>query len=388
LQPLRTKIENLEERVQVLTGSFSTMVMNASATPRDTFVLNRGQYDVHGEQVFAATPSVLPPLNSEERATRLDLAQWLVRPDHPLTARVAVNRIWALFFGKGLVTTSADFGSQGAWPSHPELLDWLATEFMDTQWDQKQLIRTIVSSSTYRQSSASTEEQLRLDPSNQWLGRGARFRLPAEFIRDQALAVSGLLVPRIGGPSVHPYQPPSLWKEVSHFGSTPATKQVFVQDQGEKLYRRSLYTFVKRTSPHPSMTAFDATNREMCIMERGITNTPLQALVLLNDPQFVEAARQFAAQVLIKTENASQSEIVLSAFQWITGRAPSTSEQASLIGFLDGEQARFAAHPKDALELLSVGDSDQTGDFPLDQQAATTSLCLLLLNLSEAQTRQ
>ena len=312
------------------------MVMNTATKPRETFVLSRGQYDAPTVRVSPQTPQALPALlpsavkqsgeddeesaQSSGNATRLDLARWLTDPKHPLTARVAVNRIWAMLFGTGIVATSADFGSQGEYPSHPELLDYLATNFVDSGWNQKELIREIVSSATYRQQSIATAEQRELDPKNRLLARGPRFRLPAEFIRDQALAVSGLLVPRIGGPSVHPYQPHGLWKEVSHFGSTPATKQVFVQDHGEKLYRRSLYTIVKRTSPHPAMAAFDAPNREMCTVDRGATNTPLQALVTLNDPQFAEAARVLA-ESLLQDESATDdhSRIGL-AFERIVSR--------------------------------------------------------------------
>jgi hypothetical protein len=387
LERLRVVIANLTERVDVLTNPHSTMVMNVAAKPRETFVLDRGQYDAHGEKVTSNTPRVLPALASEGKANRLDLAKWMVDPSHPLTSRVAVNRIWALFFGTGIVATTADFGSQGEWPSHPELLDWLATTFVESGWDQKELIRKIVSSAAYRQSSDASPEQRELDPRNRLVGRGPRFRLSAEAIRDQSLALSGLLVPRIGGPSVHPYQPAGLWKEVSHFGSTPATAQVFVQDKGEKLYRRSLYTFVKRTSPHPSLSAFDAPNREMCITERGITNTPLQSLVTLNDPQFAEAARVFAENLLKDTREMKDRERLHAAFERVTSRPPRNTEVDALASFLTDEQSRYRADPAAAMQVVSVGEWPVATGLDPVVQATWTQVAALLMNLSESLTR-
>ncbi len=387
LDSLRIRIANLEERIDVLTKPHPTMVMDTAPKPRETHILDRGQYDAPLEKVVSATPDVLPPLPKSEKATRLDLAHWMVAPEHPLTARVAVNRIWALFFGTGFVATSADFGSQGEWPSHPELLDWLAVGFVENDWNQKELIRMIVSSATYRQDSSATPEQLRLDPKNRLVGRGPRFRLPAEFIRDQALAVSGLLVPRIGGPSVQPYQPAGLWKEVSHFGSTPATKQVFVQDKGEKLYRRSLYTIMKRTSPHPAMMAFDAVNREMCIMQRGTTNTPLQALVTLNDPQFVEAARVFAAKLLGETKGANEDEQLERAFEMITGREPTEAERNAVASYLSDERQRYQSDAAAAESVVSVGESPPAEGLDPVEHAVWTQVSTMLLNLSETLTR-
>lgn len=387
LEGLRIKITNLGERVDVLTNPHSTMVMNVAPKPRETFVLDRGQYDAHGEKVTSNTPRVLPALVSAGKANRLDLARWLVEPAHPLTSRVAVNRIWALFFGTGIVATTADFGSQGEWPSHPELLDWIATTFVESGWDQKFLIRKIVSSAAYRQTSDASSEQRELDPRNRLVGRGPRFRLSAEAIRDQALALSGLLVPRIGGPSVHPYQPAGLWKEVSHFGSTPATAQVFVQDKGEKLYRRSLYTFVKRTSPHPSLSAFDAPNREMCITERGVTNTPLQSLVTLNDPQFAEAARVFAENLLRDTPEMEDGARLRAAFERVTSRPPRTAEVDALASFLSDEQSRYRSDPSAAQQIVSVGEWPLANDVDPVIQASWTQVSALLMNLSESLTR-
>ncbi|MGB7326515.1 MAG: PSD1 and planctomycete cytochrome C domain-containing protein [Rubripirellula sp.] len=403
LSPLRTRLSNLEERRSVLTAEHSAMVMNTAAKPRETFVLSRGQYDAPTVRVTPQTPQVLPALlasavkqsgegdeeteQSGGNATRLDLAHWLTDPKHPLTARVAVNRVWAMLFGTGIVATSADFGSQGEYPSHPELLDYLATQFVDSGWNQKELIREIVSSATYRQQSIATAEQRELDPKNRLLARGPRFRLPAEFIRDQALAVSGLLVPRIGGPSVHPYQPHGLWKEVSHFGSTPATMQVFVQDHGEKLYRRSMYTIVKRTSPHPAMAAFDAPNREMCTVDRGVTNTPMQALVTLNDPQFAEASRVLAESLLRdKSATDDRSRIGL-AFERIVSRPPSDPELKAVAKLLESERARYRETPDDAIRVISVGESPLTKAIDTVEHAAWTQVATLLLNLSESLTR-
>jgi len=388
LEPIRIRLANLEERVEVLTGEHSTMVMDSASQPRETFILDRGQYDAPTTKVRPGVPEVLPSLETEgPGATRLDLAAWMTRPDHPLTARVAVNRIWQIFFGTGIVATTADFGSQGEWPSHPELLDWLAVDFVESGWDQKALIRKIVSSATYRQSSSATAEHLEGDPNNRLLARGPRFRLAAEFVRDQALAVSGLLVPRIGGPSVQPYQPPGLWKEVSHFGSTPATKQVFVQDRGEKLYRRSLYTIVKRTSPHPSMAAFDAPNREMCITRRGVTNTPLQALVTLNDPQFAEAARVFAARLLGESEGQNDAERIDLAFRKVTGRPPRQSERSAIASFLSLERERFEGDRAAAERVIAVGEWPVDSRFDAAELASWTQVSRLLFNLSETLTR-
>lgn len=389
LERTRVRLANLEDRLAVLTQAHPAMVMNTAAKPRVTHILDRGQYDAPLEAVSSNTPRVLPPLTPDDtaKATRLDLARWMTHPDHPLTARVAVNRIWALFFGTGIVSTTADFGSQGAWPSHPELLDWLAVDFIESGWDQKALIRKIVTSTTYRQDSVTTPELGERDPNNRLLARGPRFRLPAEFIRDQALALSGLLVPRVGGPSVQPYQPPGLWKEVSHFGSTPATKQVFVQDRGEKLHRRSLYTIVKRTSPHPAMAAFDAPNREMCTTERGVTNTPLQALVTLNDPQFAEAARVFAGRLLRNHPDLDDQSRLRLAFETVTGRPPADADLSALDSFLADELRRYTTDPAAATALISVGESPVLRDLDPSRQAAWTQIATLLFNLSETLTR-
>ncbi|MBL9186558.1 MAG: DUF1553 domain-containing protein [Opitutaceae bacterium] len=381
----RIALANLRDRLAALTEPFPTMVMEVAAKPRDTFILNRGDYAQPTLKVGAATPAALPPLPAGAPADRLGLAQWVVMRENPLTARVAVNRLWKLFFGTGLVATPADFGAQGEWPSHPELLDWLAVDFMEHGWDVKRLVTQIVTSATYRQSSVATPAQFERDPQNRLLARGPRFRLAAEFVRDQALAVSGLLVPRLGGPSVNPYAPGDLWREVSHYGSSPATAQTFVQDHGEKLYRRSLYTYWKRTAPPPGMMAFDAPNREVCTIERGNTTTPLQALVTLNDPQFVEAARAFAERILARP--GDDTARLGWAFAECVSRAPKLRELGVLAAALERERARYAKDEPAARAFLSVGESPRNETIPPAEHAAWAQVATMLLNLSETLTR-
>jgi hypothetical protein len=323
-------------------------------------------------------------------------------PDHPLPARVAVNRFWQALFGTGLVATPADFGAQGEYPTHPDLLDWLAVDFRDNNWNTKLLIKQIVTSATYRQSShvAAVSPKLRnagvgdtrlrnllaLDPHNRLLARGPRFRLPAEFIRDSALKVSGLLVPRLGGPSVNPYTPGNLWREISHYGSSPATAQTFEQDHGEKLYRRSLYTYWKRTVPPPNMTAFDAPNRETCTVARPTTTTPLQALVLLNDVQFVEASRAFAERILARTDDDETTRLRW-AFEECVSRPPTEEELSVLTDALFRERIRYAHNSAAAIEYLANGESTRNEKIPPAEQAAWSQVATLLLNLSESVTR-
>jgi len=382
---LRIELANLEERRQVLTERFPTMVMEESPTPRETHMLNRGDYSQPGEKVTAGTPGVLPPLPNGAPANRLGLAEWITMPGHPLTARVAVNRFWQLLFGAGLVKTTADFGSQGEWPSHPELLDWLAVDFIESGWDVKALVKKMVMSATYRQASTATPEMLAHDPGNRLLARGPRRRLAAEEIRDSALATSGLLAPRIGGPSVNPYTPGDPWREISHYGSTPATAQTFVQDHGEKLYRRSLYTYWKRTAPPPNMAAFDAPNREICTVQRPSTNTPLQALVLLNDVQFVEAARAFAQRILQR--DGDDASRLRWGFVQCVSRPPSDAELAVLQGALARERRRYASDEAAARAFLAVGESLRDERIPAAEHAAWAQAASLILNLSEAVTR-
>lgn len=382
---IRYQIQNLEERLAHFTESQPVMIMNESEKPRETFILNRGQYDQPTVAVSCGTPDQIGNLGTEYPSNRLGLAMWLVDKDHPLTSRVAVNRLWQLLFGAGLVSTSADFGSQGQPPSHPELLDWLATEFIASGWDVKAMLKRIVMSSTYRQRSFVSFGKQKADPNNRLLSRGARFRLDGEFIRDAALKTSGLLSPRIGGPSVKPYQPFGLWREISHFGSTPATAQAFVQDHGDRLYRRSIYTYWKRTVPPPSMVTFDAPNREVCTIQRSRTNTPLQALVQLNDPQFVEASRAFAARIL-NSDCSSEKERIELAFLEGVSRLPNDAEIKIVRRLLNRETERYRATPSAADEHLAIGESDVTAASRIEH-AAWTTVARLVLNLSESITK-
>jgi hypothetical protein len=358
--------------------------MDVAEKPRDTFVLNRGDYSQPTVKVEMQTPDCLPKCDVEQDG-RLALARWVTMPNHPLTPRVFVNRVWQIMFGAGIVCTPADFGSQGQWPSHPQLLDWLAVDFVESGWDVKKLVKKIAMSETYRQSSGTTKQLLERDPENTLLARGPRFRLAAEFIRDSALGVSGLLEPQLGGPSVNPYTPGDLWREISHYGSTPATAQTFVQDHGEKLYRRSLYTFWKRTSPPPNMAAFDAPNRETCVVKRPATNTPLQALVILNDVQFVEAARAFAEQV-INQEGDDRIRIRWAILNSLSRQA-SDVELDVLAGMLERERKRYMADVPSARQLLSVGESLRDRSIPAHEHAAWTQVASTILNLSEFVTR-
>jgi len=381
----RVDLTNLEERLAALTQAHSTMVMDVAAKPRDTFILNRGDYAQPTVKVSAGTIEALPPMPDGATPDRLGLAKWITMKNHPLTARVAVNRFWQMLFGTGIVATPADFGMQGEWPSHPDVLDWLAVEFMESGWDVKHLIKLMVTSETYRQTSAAAPAMLERDPQNRLLARGPRFRLPAELLRDTALKTSGLLVPRIGGPSVNPYMPGDLWREVSHYGSSPATAQTFVQDHGEKLYRRSLYTFWKRTASPPNMTAFDAPNREVCTIARGNTTTPLQALVTLNDPQFVEAARAFAERAL--HHSGDDVTKLRWAFSEATSREAKPAELTVLHSALIRERQRYLATPNAAEKALSVGESIRDSQIPAPEHAAWMQVASLILNLSESVTR-
>ena len=385
LQTIRIARDNLKDRWKHLTQTFPTMVMNTAQKPRETFILNRGDYSQPTTAVTAATPSSIGPKLEDAPKNRLGLAQWIVHRDNPLTARVAVNRLWQMFFGTGIVATSADFGSQGEWPSHPELLDWLAVELIEHDWDIQHIVRLIVSSEAYQRASTSTPEQLVADPQNRLLARGPRFRLSAEMVRDAALKSSGLLVHRIGGPSVNPYMPVDLWREVSHYGSTPATSQVFVQDHGEKLYRRSMYTYWKRTAPPPNMMAFDTPNREVCTVARAGTTTPLQSLVTLNDVQFVECARLLAQDVLKHSTN--DTERVRRAFRLCLTRDPRPEEVKIVLTMVARELSRYRTHPQAVAMVLSNGESPQDSRLDPVEHAAWTQVASMILNLSETITR-
>jgi hypothetical protein len=370
----------------------TTLVMGELSEPRDTYVLVRGDFQSRGEKVTAGVPAVLPPLPEGARADRLALARWLVRPDHPLTARVTVNRLWEQLFGTGLVKTGEDFGSQGEWPSHPELLDYLATEFVRPAaagaagWDVKALVRLMVRSAAYRQASRVTPELLERDPDNRLLARGPRFRLPAETIRDNALAASGLLDRRPGGPSVLPYQPDGLWDHVE-VGDGPFDGKARAHSTGRDLYRRGIYTYWKRSMPHPSLTTFDAPDRQVCVAARPRTNTPLQALVLLNDPIYLECARGLG-QRAFREGGTDLDGRLRYAFRLCTARLPGPGELDVLRRVYRGQRARFDRDPAAADRLLGVGALPRpAGPDPADV-AAWTAVGNVLLNLDETITRE
>jgi len=387
----------------------TTMVMEEMSVPRDTFVLVRGQYDKPGDRVRADLPKALHPAGRARRGeplhalgarpdrlagdglalpdagaegapmNRLALARWLVDPSNPLTARVAVNQYWQMFFGAGLVKTAEDFGTRGALPSHPELLDWLATEFVRTGWNVKAMLKLMVMSATYRQSSKITPSVLQRDPDNRWLARGPRFRLSADAIRDQALAVSGLLVEKLGGPSVRPYQPAGLWKELS--GTD------YVPDKGENLHRRSLYTFWKRTIPPPTMTSFDAAGREACSVRQSRTSTPLQALDLMNDLAFVEAARALGQRILREGGPTPEARLHY-AFRLATARPPTRAESGILLEAFRDHLDHFRKHPQSAVEFVKAGEFPETDASAATELAAYASVASLILNLDETVTKQ
>jgi hypothetical protein len=351
------------------------MTMQELPQPRETHVLKRGAYDAKGDLVSAGTPERIFPLPAGAPRNRLGLAQWMTDPKNPLTARVAVNRIWKQHFGRGLVATVEDFGAQGRLPTHPELLDWLAGEFIRSGWDRKALHKLILMSATYRQSSVASPELVARDPDNSLLARGPKHRLGAEVIRDHALAASGLLVEKVGGPSVKPYQPAGVWEEAG-------TGKSYTQDKGDKLYRRSLYTFWRRTAPPPSMLTFDATSREVCTAKRETTTTPLQALVLLNDPQFLEAARVLAEQT-IRTHGDNLGARVDDAFRRLTGRTPQPREQEILTRLLTEQLDYFKTQPEAAAKYLAIGERPRDAALSAEQVAATTVMTSAVMNHDE-----
>ncbi|TXT39126.1 MAG: hypothetical protein FD138_159 [Planctomycetota bacterium] len=370
----------------------TSMVMREMDQPRETFVLIRGQYDKPGEKVAAEVPAVLPRLPDGAPRNRLGFAQWLTHPSHPLTSRVTVNRYWQSYFGTGLVKTSEDFGSQGELPSHPELLDWLAAEFMAsesaaTTWDIKHLQRLIVTSAAYRQSSRVTPALVARDPENRLLARGPRHRLSAEGIRDLALSVSGLLQHKIGGPSVSPYQPAGLWEELmARADGKNWTAQEYSQSHGADLYRRTMYTFWKRTCPPAQLATFDAPDRETCTVRRARTNTPLQALVLMNDPTYVEASRKLAERMLLEGGSTTDDRITF-AFRLTLARKPTARELTVLRRVFEQQLARFQVDPAAATKLLSVGESPRNEQLPAAELAAWSAVASVILNLDEAVTK-
>lgn len=368
------------ERNRLADSVSTVMVMEELPQQRPTFVLRRGEYDKPGEQVSTGLPTSLGPVPVDLPNNRLGLAQWLVSRDHPLTSRVAVNRFWQMLFGAGLVRTVEDFGSQGQPPTHPELLDWLALEFQGAArdpWSIKRLFREIMLSRTYRQSSRTTALLAAADPENRWLARGPRFRLPAETIRDQALAMSGLLAERVGGPSVKPYQPADLWKEL-------ATDSVYQHGAGADLYRRSIYTYWKRTVAPPTLVTFDAAAREACVVRENRTNTPLQALALLNENTFVEAARMMAERILRESADTNRLEY---AFRLATGRRPRPAELQVLAESLAAHRTRYAADRESAERVLRTGEAAADPKLDPREVAAWTAVAAVLMNLDETLTK-
>lgn len=378
-------------RKQIEAGKIRVMVMGEDPKPRPTYRLIRGQYDQPDKSQALApdTPAALGPMPAGAPKNRLGLAMWLTDPHNPLTARVAVNRWWQMLFSRGLVATANDFGSQGQYPTHPELLDFLARTYIESGWDTKAMIRLIVTSATYRQSSNATRELLERDPENRLLARGARFRLPAELVRDNALAVSGLLDREMGGPSAFVPQPEGLWREISHFGYLGViyTSQSFYPDEGADAHRRSVYTYWKRTSPPPAMAAFDAPTREVCTITRATTNTPLQSLVLLNDPQFVEASKALAMRVMHEGAK-SADERLDDMMRRAAGRKPDADERTILKRRYEQSAARYAADPSSAAARLAVGEAPVDATLDPTQCAAWMDVASLILNLDEVITRE
>lgn len=382
-QPIREAWKQLvdarERRDQLLASFPTVMVMEEMPKPREAFLLARGAYDHPAEKVQRAVPASLNPLPPGAPNNRMGFAKWLVDPANPLMSRVIVNRFWQMYFGVGLVKTVEDFGSQGEWPSHPDLLDWLAVEFRESGWNVKALQKTIVMSATYRQASKGNQELLQRDPENRLLAHGPRIRLSAEIVRDQALAIAGLLVEKTGGPSVKPYQPAGLWRELT--GGTD-----YERDQGTGLYRRTLYTFWKRTAPPPMMMNFDSSSRETCTVRENRTNTPLQALNLMNDVTYLEAARKIGER-MIHEGGASPSDRIAYGFRLATARAPRTSETEVLLNSLRYQVDFYKTNPEAAFKYLSQGDSPRDEKLDPGELAAYAAVASMILNLDEVVTK-
>jgi hypothetical protein len=375
-------LSELEAELAEVRKSVPTVLVSESVEPRVMRILPRGNWlDESGAVVQPRVPAFLAAQRVEDRrATRRDLAHWLTARENPLTARVFVNRLWKLAFGHGIVRTLDDFGSQGSWPTHPELLDWLAVEFIESGWDVKHMLKLIVSSETYQQSSGMTARLRERDPGNQLLARQNRFRLDAEMIRDNALSVSGLLVDRLGGPSVKPYQPAGYYAHLNF------PRRTYPQDHGENLYRRGLYTHWQRTFLHPSLLAFDAPTREECTVQRPRSNTPLQSLVLLNDPTYVEAARVFATRMIREGGDTAPGRIAF-AFDQALGRAPRPAEVETLERLVGRQREHFSRNPDAAQKLLAVGEWPVPQAITPAELAAWTTVARTILNLHEFITR-
>jgi hypothetical protein len=375
---VRVLREKKQQQAAIKKAVPKVMVMASLAKPRKTFMLDKGLYNKPGDEVAIGTPASLNKLPEHAPENRLGLANWLVADDHPLTARVTVNRFWQMLFGIGLVKTAEDFGVQGEYPSHPELLDWLAVDFRDSGWDVKHLLRLIVSSNAYQQTSRVSSELLKRDPKNRLLSRGARFRMPSWMLRDQALAVGGLLIHQQGGSPVRPYQPDGIWGEAT-FG-----KKKYVQDKGAALYRRSLYTFWRRIVG-PTVF-FDTGSRLVCAVKPTRTNSPLHALATLNDPTYVEAARKLAARVM-RQRDSNRDRLVL-AFQYVLCRTPQPAETDTLLAGLARVRSQFSAEPNSATQFLAVGESPPDSNLADVEHATWAATCLAIMNLDESLTRE
>ncbi|MEE2641628.1 MAG: DUF1553 domain-containing protein [Planctomycetota bacterium] len=375
---------NQKRQTELAKPLTTVMVMQEMPKPRMTYILDRGHYasPKKDEVIQPGTPAFLPPMKKGLPSNRLGLARWIVDPENPLTARVTVNRYWQMLFGRGLVETAEDFGTQGLAPSHPELLDHLATDFVESGWNIKLTLKSIVMSATYRQSSAASPEKIARDPRNELLSRGSRFRLMGEFIRDGALASAGLLNKDLGGPSVKPYQPPGLWNEVSLNGGLR-----FKRDSGEKLYRKSMYIYWRRSAPMPSMSLFGTPSREKCVIRRAKTNTPLQALVTLNDEQFVEAARFLAQRVLLDKSATETKAKIVKAYRRVAGVQPSPQSLKLLLQTFAEEQKFFSENLEEAKKLLTTGEMKRDESLDAAAHAAMTIVTGIIMNLDESLTR-
>ena len=380
LRPVREQLAEAHKEADALKKEIpTTLVMQERAQPRETHVMVRGNFMNLGDKVTPGVPAVLPPLPAGQPANRLTLARWLVSPENPLTARVTMNRFWGQYFGHGIVETVEDFGTQGERPTHPELLDWLATEFMQQNWDMKAMHKLIVMSATYRQSSRVTPELVERDPDNRLFARGPRFRVPAETVRDIALEASGLLSPKIGGPSVFPYQPDGVWTQIYSGDKWEISK-------GEDKYRRGLYTFWRRTSPYPAFMSFDAPSRELICTRRPRSNTPLQALTTLNDPAYVEASEALARRMMNEVKGDA-AERAAYGFRLCVTRAPKKNEVKRLVELYQEELARYQTDEKSAEKLALTGLGKASDKTDLKELAAWTVVANVLLNLDETITK-